>query len=70
MFPFVDVEVSPADGAGFDAQQDVMISHGREGPLDKFHLPGSGNHGHRILFHNRFLAKKVANDKTLCGLQG
>jgi hypothetical protein len=30
MFPLVDVEVSSADGAGFDAKEDVMVSHGRE----------------------------------------
>jgi hypothetical protein len=63
------MDVPPADAAGPDSEQNIMISHGREGSFHELHLPGGSDHGHRILFHKRFLVKKGIQDKTLCCLQ-
>jgi hypothetical protein len=51
MLPFVEMDISPADAAGLDSEQNVMIPHGREGSFHELHLPGSGDHGHGVVFH-------------------
>jgi hypothetical protein len=64
VFSFVEMNVSAANAAGLDPEKNVMLSHGREGSFHELHFPGSGDHGHGVIFHQ----KPPAFFK--CGIEG
>jgi hypothetical protein len=53
VFSFVEMNVSAADAAGLDPEKNVMLSHGRKGSFHELHFPGSCDHGHGVIFHQK-----------------
>jgi len=51
VFPFVEMNVSAADAAGLDPEKNVLLPHRRKDSFHELHLPGSGDHGHGVIFH-------------------